>query len=142
VTRLLFACFLLTACATKPEAPAPSPSATAGSVDKMALAVFASLEHDDVDGAVRSFGPQLSRAVPAAKLQEVWHQMVSQLGPLTEYRIIERGQQQGLETRVVTLRFAHGQALADVAVNTSDGSIEQLFIGPAGSPGRAASPSQ
>ena len=72
------------------------------------------------------FTPQMARAVPADKLQGLWHS----LGELKQRGAAHSSEQQGVHVVEVPLQFASGAVVAQVAVDAQD-KVAGLMLRPA-----------
>jgi dienelactone hydrolase len=123
--------WLACGCASQ-GAPAARPVARAqpATIDAVSVKIFADLQNDDIDGATRNFGRALAWEVSPYVMRGLWRQIVDELGPLKSTRIVERGTEKSMDTRVLALEFERGQLRGYLAVNPEGSIVEQLVIQP------------
>jgi pimeloyl-ACP methyl ester carboxylesterase len=90
------------------------------------------LSRGDFAAAEASFDDGMKRALPAAKLEEIWKQLTGQVGPLVSIGEARRETLQGIP--FVTHRCTFRNAPLDVRVGVTDGKISALFFAPAAMP--------
>jgi fermentation-respiration switch protein FrsA (DUF1100 family) len=132
VVVLLFSC--AGARAPAGARPAGAKEVDGKEVDNLTTKVFEALQRNDFEGAARDFGGEMADAVPPAVLAGLWRGITGELGPLQSYLITERRPVRQLQARVVALTFAKGRARAEVAVDPTSWTVEELLIRPADGP--------
>lgn len=103
-----------------------SASAAAGEPQQVAARLLDHLQAGRIADAEAMLTPQMAAAVPADKLQGLWHS----LGELKQRGPAHSSEQQGLHLVEVPLQFTAGAVIAQVAVNEQD-KVAGLLIRPA-----------
>ena len=84
----------------------------------------------DFEKAVEPFDPTMQRALPAAKLKQVWEALVGRFGPLKEATVTRSEKIDQLQAIYVGCQFAQAELAAKV-VFTADDHVTGLFFQPA-----------
>jgi len=95
--------------------------------DEVAERVWSCLESGDVEGATRTFTPQLRSALPPERLEGVWFRLTAQLGRLREWAPLDGG---SATPRRFRLRFERGALLGLLAVDPASGQVSGLHFRP------------
>jgi pimeloyl-ACP methyl ester carboxylesterase len=97
---------------------------------KQACLVAGELARGRTKEVVSRFKPSLARALPEARLTRAWRETTKDLGPITGVRTLSTEKAQQSEHVELLVRFARGERLVDVVVD-STGRISTLGFGPA-----------
>jgi dienelactone hydrolase len=115
--------------ADTPPAAAPL-SVSSAKID----ALMTALKAGDFAGASALFNDKMKVAVPETKLRAVWRDIVASVGNLVSWSFEPPKDVQGMEQRLGSLRFEHGEAKAIIVVDPRTGLVAGFVVRPAAAP--------
>ena len=116
------------------------PPATADAADLITYALLSAMKAQNYAAAYGMFDERMKAAITEKKLRAVWSEQLSTLGPLVSYTITQRTQVQGIDVRIASVKFEHGELQAKVAVHPDTKEVAGFIITPAPTSAKPASP--
>lgn len=98
-------------------------------IETMAKDLVEALLEGDYERATENFDETMKKALPAAKLREVWNSIIAQMGPFVEQTGIRREKIQQYDVIFVTCKFEKGVLDTKVVFNSSK-QVAGLFFVP------------
>jgi dienelactone hydrolase len=117
--------------AVAPAAPPPPAAQVADETTRVALDALAARDFAAVAGAFEPEG-----APTAGQVAAMWASRAGAMGQVTSWRIADRMEQDGFETRVARIELERGQLQALLAIAPETGRIASLFVSPPAPPAR------
>ncbi len=102
----------------------------AGSADSRCDELLTALRDGDFGKATVHFDPTMKAALSPDALGKVWLQIVADNGKLQKWAIIQRGQINGIDVRIVELTFDHGKQISTISVRSATDEIAGLYFKP------------
>ncbi len=96
--------------------------------------LFTALRDRRFTKATEHFDPTMKAGLSADQLSTVWLQLVADKGKLEKWKIVQRGQTEGIDVFVVELTFEHGRLISTVSVRPESHEIAGLYFRPPADP--------
>jgi len=115
-------------------------SPTPDAADQITNSLLAAMKAQNYAAAYGMFDDKMKAAVSEERLRAAWSAQLSTLGPMVSYAITQRKQAQGLDVRMASLKFDHGELQATVAVHPDTKEVAGFGVRPAPSSAKPAPP--
>ncbi|HZI89684.1 MAG TPA: alpha/beta fold hydrolase [Candidatus Polarisedimenticolia bacterium] len=106
----------------------------------MTETLFSNMKAGNLASAYGMFDSRMQGAVSPEKLKSIWSDQLSAMGPLASWTITQRLQSQGVDVRIVLLKFDHGTLQATVAIHPDTKEVAGFVIKPPPSTAKPAPP--